>query len=246
MGRHATVAGRMASSSAARARKFAKLTREIMVAARTGSDPNSNSRLRLAVDRARDSNMPKDNIERAIKKGAGELGGAAYEEIMYEGYGPNGSAILVECLTDNRNRTNPEVRRIFQKNGGNMGEMGSVAWMFKRKGIIDVKLEGTTEDKLMEAALEAGAEDVQCEEGIGSVTTEMNDFSLVRNALAEAAFKFERAELAMIPDTQVNLEGESAAMALQLVEKLEEHDDVQTVYYNFSLSEEEMAKLNLG
>ena len=239
MGRHATVAGRQASSAAAKARKFGKLTREIMVAARTGSDPNSNARLRLAVDRAKDNSMPKENIERAIKKGAGESGGAAYEEVMYEGYGPGGSAILVECLTDNRNRTNPEVRRIFQKNGGNMGEMGSVGWMFKRKGVLLLSKGTLGEDKVMDVALEAGAEDVATnEDGTFLVTTEVTDFSNVRNALLAAGATFENAELQMIPDTTVELSGENAKTALELVDKLEEQDDVQTVSYNFSVPDD--------
>lgn len=247
MGRHATVAGRQASSAAARGRLFTKLAREIMVSARSGSDPASNSRLRLAVERARDNNMPKDNIERAIKKGAGELGGQAYEEIMYEGYGPAGSAILVECLTDNRNRTNPEVRRAFQKGGGNMGEMGSVAWMFKKKGIIDVNLASakTTEDRIMEIALESGAEDVAVEDGIASITTEVVDFSSVRDALLAAGITFERAGLEMIPDTLATLSGDAAKQALELVEKLEELDDVQKVSHNFDISEAELVKLGL-
>jgi YebC/PmpR family DNA-binding regulatory protein len=238
MGRHATVAGRQASSAAAKARKFAKLTREIMVAARTGTDPGTNSRLRLAVDRAKDNSMPKENIERAVKKGAGEAGGAAYEELMYEGYGPGGSAILVECLTDNRNRTNPEVRRIFQKNGGNMGEMGSVAWMFKRKGVFVVAKSNMSEDKIMDLALEAGAEDVVSnDDGTFTVTTEVNDFSTVRTALLGGGLTFERAELEMIPETEMGLEGENAKQALELVDKLEEHDDVQTVSFNFTVPE---------
>ncbi len=216
-----------------------------MVSARSGSDPSTNSRLRLAIERARDNNMPKDNIERSIKKGAGELGGQSYEEITYEGYGPAGSAILVECLTDNRNRTNPEVRRAFQKGGGNMGEMGSVAWMFKKKGVIDVSLEKATEDKIMEIALEAGAEDVTVEEGIASITTEVADFSSVRDALMAAGITFERAGLEFIPDTLAALSGDNAKQALDLVEKLEELDDVQRVSHNFDIPEAELAKLGL-
>lgn len=243
MGRHATVAGRQASAWAARGKLFTKLARELMIAARDGSDPNSNARLRLAVDRARDNNMPKDNIERAIKKGAGELEGVSFEEITYEGYGPGGSAILVEVLTDNRNRTNPELRRVFQKGGGNMGEMGSVAWMFKKKGVIDIDLTKTSEDKIMEAALEAGADDVVSEEGFATVYTEATSFASVRDALAAAGITFERAGLELIPDTKVELSGENAKSALDLLEKLEDHDDVQNVYHNFDISSEEMAKL---
>ncbi|NBO37846.1 YebC/PmpR family DNA-binding transcriptional regulator [bacterium] len=237
MGRHATVAGRMAASAAARGRVFTKLAREIMVAARTGSDPNFNSKLRLAVDRARDNNMPKDVIERAIKKGAGELEGMTFEEITYEGYGPAGSAILVEVLTDNRNRTNPELRKIFTKNSGNMGEMGSVAWMFKKKGVIDIALGAVSEDKVMELALEAGADDVVVEEGFATVYTEPTGFASVRDALLAGGLHFEKAGLELIPETRVSLSGDNAKNALELVEKLEEQDDVQAVYYNFDVEE---------
>ena len=227
MGRHATVAGRI----------FTKLAREIMVAARTGSDPNFNARLRLAVDRARDNNMPKDVIERAIKKGAGELEGMTFEEITYEGYGPGGSAILVEVLTDNRNRTNPELRKIFTKNNGNMGEMGSVAWMFKKKGVLDIELGAVTEDRVMELALDAGAEDVVVEEGFATVYTGPTEFHSVRDALIAASLKFDKAGLELIPETRVSLKGENAQNALELVEKLEEQDDVQAVYHNFDVEE---------
>ena len=237
MGRHATVAGRMAASAAARGRVFTKLAREIMVAARTGSDPNFNSKLRLAVDRARDNNMPKDVIERAIKKGAGELEGMTFEEITYEGYGPGGSAILVEVLTDNRNRTNPELRKIFTKNSGNMGEMGSVAWMFKKKGVLDIELGAVTEDKVMELALEAGAEDVVVEEGFATVYTDPTEFGSVRDALLAGGLKFDKAGLELIPDNRVSLNGDNAKNALELVEKLEEQDDVQAVYHNFDVEE---------
>jgi YebC/PmpR family DNA-binding regulatory protein len=237
MGRHATVAGRMAASSAARGRIFTKLAREIMVAARTGSDPSFNSKLRLAVDRARDNNMPKDVIERAIKKGAGELEGMTFEEITYEGYGPGGSAILVEVLTDNRNRTNPELRKIFTKHSGNMGEIGSVAWMFKKKGLLDIALGAVTEDKVMELALEAGADDVVVEDGFATVYTEPTAFASVRDALVAGGLQFDKAGLEMVPDTRVSLKGDNAKAALELVEKLEEQDDVQAVYYNFDVEE---------
>lgn len=237
MGRHATVAGRMAASAAARGRVFTKLAREIMVAARTGSDPNFNSKLRLAVDRARDNNMPKDVIERAIKKGAGELEGMTFEEITYEGYGPGGSAILVDVLTDNRNRTNPELRKIFTKNSGNMGEMGSVAWMFKKKGVLDIALASVSEDKVMELALDAGADDVVVEDGFATVYTDPTSFASVRDALVAGGLQFDKAGLEMIPDNRVSLTGDNAKNALELVEKLEEQDDVQAVYHNFDVED---------
>jgi YebC/PmpR family DNA-binding regulatory protein len=246
MGRHATVAGRMASSAAAKGRIFTKLAREIMVSAKTGSDPNFNARLRLAVDKAKDNNMPRENIERAIKKGAGELEGMTFEEVTYEGYGPGGSAILVECLTDNRNRTNPELRRIFQKGGGNMGEMGSVGWMFKRKGIFDLaQSEKFTEDSLMNIALEAGAEDVISEDSLFTVYSAVSDFGSVREALVGAGFTFEKSGLEMVPENKVTLTGDNAKLALELVAKLEEYDDVQAVFHNFDISSEELDKIGM-
>ncbi len=242
MGRHATVAGRQASSAAARGKLFTKLAREIMISAKNGSDPNSNSRLRLAVEKARDNNMPKDNIERAIKKGAGELEGQAYEEITYEGYGPAGSAIMVECLTDNRNRTNSEVRKVFQKGGGNIGEMNCVGWMFKKKGVFDISLADIAEDKLMDTAIEAGAEDVVIENGMATVYTEVSDFGIVREGLTKAGIKFEKVGLELIPENTVSLAGENAKAALELVAKLEDLDDVQHAYHNCDISAEDMEK----
>jgi len=246
MGRHATVAGRQASSAAAKGKLFTKLTREIMVSARSGSDLNSNSRLRLAVEKAREQNMPKDNIERAIKKGAGELEGMTFEEITYEGYGPQGTAILVEVLTDNRNRTNPELRKLFQKGGGNMGEMGSVAWMFKKRGVFDIDGTKYTEDQVMEVALEAGAEDVVSEEGIVTVFTDPTLFSQVKEALNKGDIKFEQASIDMIPENTTVITGETAKQAWELVQKLEDYDDTQKVYYNFEIDKDEFDKLLSG
>ena len=232
MGRHATVAGRMAASAAARGRLFTRLAREIMVSARQGTDPEANSRLRLAVDRARDNNMPKDNIERAIKKGAGELGAAHYEEGAYEGYGPGGSAIVVEVLTDNRNRTIPEIRRLFQKGGGTMGEMGSVSWMFKKMGVFLIKLEGISEEQVMQIALDAGAEDVQVEDGFATVYSEMSLYSAVRNAFIEQKIGFEKSGLEMVPQNTVAVPAENQETLEALLEALEGHDDVQNVFHN--------------
>jgi YebC/PmpR family DNA-binding regulatory protein len=234
MGRHNTVAGRMAASANARGRLFTKLTREIMVAARSGADTNTNSALRIAVNKAKDNSVPKDTIERAIKKGAGELKGTNYEEVTYEGYGPSGSAIMVEVLTDNRNRTHPEIRQIFMKNGGNIGEMGVVAWMFKKRGVFVFDLSKFAEDKIMEIALEAGADDVVTEEGYVTVYSDVSEFSNVREAFVTAEITFEKAGLELIPDNSVTLSEEDEKQALVLVDKLEEHDDVQNVYYNFS------------
>ena len=237
MGRHNTIAGRMASSSAAKGRLFTKLAREIMVSARAGSDINTNAALRVAVNKAKDNSMPKENIERAIKKGAGEMTGMSFEEITYEGYGPNGSAIMIEVLTDNRNRTHPELRRIFQKNGGNMGEMGVVAWMFKKRGVFVIDANKASEDKIMEIALEAGAEDIVTEDNYTTVYTEVVNFAVVREALLSAEIHFEKAGLELIPENLVSLSGENAKTALDLVDKLEEYDDVQNVYHNFDIQD---------
>ncbi|MES2615795.1 MAG: YebC/PmpR family DNA-binding transcriptional regulator [Bdellovibrionota bacterium] len=234
MGRHNTVAGRMAQSANARGRLFTKLTREIMVAARSGSDVGTNSALRLAVNKAKDNSVPKETIERAIKKGAGELKGSNYEEVTYEGYGPAGSAIMVEVLTDNRNRTHPEIRQIFMKNGGNIGEMGVVSWMFKKRGVFVFDLKKFAEDKIMELALECGADDVVSEDGYVTVYTAVTDFSNVREAFVTTQMTFEKAGLELIPDNVVTLTEEDEKQALVLVDKLEDHDDVQNVYYNFN------------
>ncbi|APJ03067.1 YebC/PmpR family DNA-binding transcriptional regulator [Silvanigrella aquatica] len=237
MGRHNTIAGRMASSAAAKARLFTKLAREIMVTARAGSDLNSNSALRAAVAKAKDNSMPKDNIERAIKKGAGEMTGLHFEEVTYEGYGPSGSAIMIEVLTDNRNRTHPELRRIFQKHGGNMGEMGAVGWMFKKRGVFVIDSQKASEDKVMEIGLEAGAEDITTEDNFITVYTEVAHFAEVREALLKSEIPFEKAGLELIPENLVSLSGENAKIALDLVDKLEENDDVQNVYHNFDIQD---------
>lgn len=245
MGRHATVAGRQAASAAARGKLFTKVAREITVAAKTGNsgDPNSNARLRLAIEKAREANMPKENVERAIKKGLGELEGESYEEIVYEGYGPGGTAFLIEVMTDNRNRTNPELRKIFTKGGGNLAEMGAVGWMFKRKGVIDIKSENASEEKIMELALEAGAEDIISEDGLVTVYCDATNFAAVRDAITGAGIAIERGGLEMVPDNKIDLSGDDAKAALDLFEKLEEHDDSQNVFHNFNISQEELAKI---
>jgi YebC/PmpR family DNA-binding regulatory protein len=231
MGRHATVAGRQAASAAARSKVFTKVAREITVAAKLGgSDPNSNSRLRLAIDHARECNMPKDTVERLAKKGAGELEGITYEECAYEGYGPGGIAVYVEVMTDNRNRTNPELRRIFTKNGGNMAQEGAVGWMFKRKGVIEVS--GASEDQIMETALDAGADDVVAEGEIAVIYTDVTAFSAVRDAIEKAKLKIERSGLDFVPDNTVGVSGDDAKTAADLIAALEDQDDVQNVYHN--------------
>ncbi|TYT73442.1 YebC/PmpR family DNA-binding transcriptional regulator [Desulfobotulus mexicanus] len=222
-----------------RGKIFTKLAKEIMVAARIGGgDPTSNPRLRTATIAARSENMPKDNIERAIKKGIGDLDGANYEEITYEGYGPSGAAVIVEVMTDNKNRTVGEVRHAFSKCGGNLGANGCVAWMFDKKGFLVVEKGAVDEDALMEAALEAGAEDVREEEECFEIITEPQDFDAVRDALETAGFAFTMAEVSMIPQTMTSLEGKDAQQMVKLMEMLEDNDDVQKVHTNADIPED--------
>lgn len=238
-----TIKHKKGAADAKRGKIFTKLIKELTVAAKMGgSDPDGNPRLRTAIDKAKSENMPKDNIERAIKKGAGEMDGVNYEETTYEGYGPGGVAILVEVMTDNRNRTVSDVRSIFSKCNGNMGEAGCVSWLFDKKGLI-VYPKDTDFDALFEAALEAGAEDVADEEGQIEVITDPSAFMEVRDALDKGGFKHDSAEVTMIPQTMVKLEGKQAESMLKLMERLEDNDDVQNVYANFDISEEEIEKM---
>ncbi|MGI6457030.1 MAG: YebC/PmpR family DNA-binding transcriptional regulator [bacterium] len=236
-----TIKHKKAKVDAQRGRIFTKLIKEITVAARMGGgDLSANPRLRTAVDAARGANMPKDNIEKAIKKGTGELPGVTYEETSYEGYGPGGVAVFVEIMTDNKNRTTPEIRHLFSKYGGNLGESGCVSWMFERRGQIIIEDENMTEDQIMEAAIEAGAMDVEYSDGVAEVITTMEDLEAVRSALEEKGFRIESANLTRIPQNTVALEGKSAQSMLKLMEVLEDHDDVQNVYANFDIPEEIM------
>ncbi len=214
-----------------------------MAARLGGGDPESNPRLRLAVDKAQGSNMPKDNIDRAIKRGTGELEGVSYEEITYEGYGPGGVAVLVECMTDNKNRTVSEIRHAFSKGGGNLGEDGSAAYLFQKTGMLIFDASAVEEDALLEAAMEAGAEDIQTEDGQHVVYTDPQDFEAVRQALTGAGFEPEVAEVTMKPDTTVRVEGQQAEKVLRLLEALEDHDDVQNVYANFDIPDEVMEQV---
>ncbi|AFI82875.1 YebC/PmpR family DNA-binding transcriptional regulator [Methylophaga nitratireducenticrescens] len=240
----ANIQHRKGAQDAKRGKLFTRLIREITVAARMGgSDPATNPRLRAAIDKALGSNMTKDVIERASKRGAGELEGAAYEEIRYEGYGPNGIAIMVDCMTDNRNRTVAEVRHVFSKRGGNMGTDGSVAYLFNQKGIISFGND-VTEDDVMEIALEAGAEDIVTNaDGSVDVFTSPEDYSAVKDALDTAGLEAQSAEVTMHPDTTVSLELEDAQKAIAMIEAFEELDDVQQVYSNADFSDEVMAQL---
>jgi len=238
-----TIKHKKGAADAKRGKIFTKLIKEISIAAKLGGgDPAANPRLRTAIDKAKGENMPKDNIERAIKKGTGGMEGVVYEEIMYEGYGPGGVAVLVEVMTDNRNRTVAELRSIFTKANGNMGETGCVAWMFDKKGLINYD-KSVDFDALFEAALEAGAEDVvEDDDGQIEVITEPAAFIEVREALEAKGFKHQNAEITMIPQTQIVLEGKQAESMLKMMDKLEDCDDVQNVYANFDISDDEMEK----
>jgi len=241
-----TIKRKKGALDAKRGKIFTKLIKEIMVAARMGGgDIDGNPRLRSAVIAAKAENMPKDNIERAIKKGSGELGGAVYDEILYEGYGPGGVAVLVETMTDNKNRTVADVRHFFAKNNGNLGENGCVGWMFDKRGVISVDAAGMDEEKLMELALEAGAEDVVNEDGSFQIYTTPEDFNAVVEQLEKSKVKMSEASILMVPKNTIEVtEEKTAANLLKLLESLEDHDDVQKVHANFDISEELMEKLS--
>ena len=232
-----------AANDAKRGKLFTSLIREITVAARSGGgDPSFNPRLRLAIDNAKAANMPLDNIERAIKRGTGELEGVDYEEITYEGYGPGGVALYIETLTDNGNRTVSEIRYILSRNGGSLGTTGSVAWQFERKGQIYVSADQYDEESLMMAALEAGAEDMEREDDTYVISTDPASFHEVQDALREQGITFEQAELAMVPKTMVEVKGEEAVRLVKLLDALDDADDVQKVYSNADIDEEALAQ----
>ncbi|MFH1704242.1 MAG: YebC/PmpR family DNA-binding transcriptional regulator [Nitrospirota bacterium] len=231
---------------AKRGKIFSKIAKEITVAARLGGgDPDGNPRLRTVLENAREVNMPGENIKRAIMKGTGELPGVSYEESIYEGYGPGGTAILLEVLTDNKNRTVPEIRHIMTKNGGNLGEAGCVAWMFEKKGYILVEKTKNDEDSLMSAALEAGAEDMKNDPGEDSyeIITAPEDVNKVKAALEAGGIPVSLAEITMLPKSYVALDGKSAEQIIRLVDALEDHEDIQNVYTNFDIPDEVMAKV---
>ncbi len=244
----ANIKHRKAKVDAHKGNLFSKLGRELMVAARQGgANPETNFRLKVAIQKAREANMPMDNISRAIQRGAGGLEGAAYEELVYEGYCPGGAAVMLELLTDNRNRTAAEIRHLFSRYGGNLGETGCVSWMFRRKGLLmidraDLHME---EDDLLLLALESGAEDVRTEGGTLEVLSAPEDLEKVKQSLEEAGVKLASAEITMLPQGTVKLEGEVAARMLKLMDALQDHDDVQEVYSNFDIPEGEMEKYSL-
>lgn len=235
-----TIKHKKGAADAKRGKIFTKIIKEIMVAARMGgADPNGNPRLKTAVLAAKAENMPKENIDRAIKKGAGELDGVMYEEFNYEGYGPGGVAVLVEIMTDNRNRAASEVRHIFSRNGGNLGEAGCVAWMFSKKGSIVFNKEKASEDTVMEVALEAGADDVLDQEDQIEVITSLESFGPVKTAFDEKGMVYDLSEITMVPQTTVRIEEEKVAgQLLRLMDALEDSDDVQHVYANFDIPDE--------
>ena len=237
-----TIKHKKGALDAKRGKIFTKLIKEITVAARTGGsgDVDSNARLRKVVNDAKGQNMPNDTIDRAIKRGTGELEGVSYDEVMYEGYGPNGVAVMVEGLTDNRNRTVAEIRHIFSKNGGNMGESGSVAWMFDKKGYIVVDKAAKSEDELFEIAIEAGADDMQDEGDVFEIYTAPDAFDTVLEAIRAAGIEPQAAEISQIPQNYIKLEGGAAKTMLKLYDALDDNDDVQKVYANFDIDESEM------
>jgi YebC/PmpR family DNA-binding regulatory protein len=229
----ATIKRKKAAVDAKRGKIFTKLIKELTIAAREGGgDPAGNPRLRLAIDNAKAQNMPADNIDRAIKKATGELEGVSYTELTYEGYAPGGAALIVEVVTDNKNRTVAEIRHLFSRNGGTMAEAGAVAWMFDRKGIITINREGKSEDEMMETVLEAGADDLQTEDDFFIVQTTLEDFEPVRKALANAKLAIENASLQRVAKNLVAVGGDEAQKLVKLLDALEDHDDVQNVFNN--------------
>lgn len=236
-----TIKRKKGKADAQRGRVFTRLIKEIIVAARNGGgDPSVNPRLRTAINGAKTANMPSSNIEKAIKKGTGELPGMTIEEFTYEGYGPGGVAVMVQIATDNKNRITAEVRHMFSKYGGNLGESGCVGWLFEKKGLIACNTDKYSEDQLMEVAIEAGGEDVKSEDGMCDILTDPADFDAVKEVLDQKGIEYEMAEVTMIPQNTIKLEGKQAQTMLKLMEALEDNDDVQNVYANFDISEEDM------
>jgi len=234
----ATIKHKKGAADAKRGRLFTKLIKEITMSARLGGgDPNGNPRLRKAIDDAKAVNMPADNIKRAVQRGTGELPGVSYEEITFEGYGPGGAAVLIEAMTDNKNRTLPEIRTIFSKNGGNLGESGSVRFLFQKKGLITIDKDKATEDQVMEAAIEAGAEDARLAGDVHEVVCAPEVFPEVKAKLESRGLSLAVAEISMLPTTEVKLDSRKAEQMMRLMEALEDHDDVQHVWANFDFEE---------
>jgi YebC/PmpR family DNA-binding regulatory protein len=239
----ATIKHKKAALDAKRGKTFTRLIKEIQIAARSGGDPDGNPRLRTAITAAKNVSMPADNIKKAIMRGTGELEGGQIDEVMFEGYGPGGAAGIVSVATDNRNRTVSEIRHMFSKNGGNLGEQGSVAWMFDRKSHIVIEKENANEDQLMTLVLEAGAEDLKDSGDSWEVISDPSSHEAVLDAIQKAKIETVSAEVAMVPRNLMKLEGKTAQGMLKLSEALEEHEDVQNVYSNFDVNEEEVEAL---
>jgi YebC/PmpR family DNA-binding regulatory protein len=235
-----------AALDAKRGKAWSKIARMIIVAAKQGGgDPAANLTLRYAIDKAKAANMPKDTIEKAIKKGTGELEGMSFEEVLYEGYGPSGVAIMVEALTDNRNRTGPEIKRLFEKHGGSLGTSGCVNWMFTKKGLITVNAANTDEEQLMEIALSAGADDMQAGGDVFEITCEPGAYEELKKALQEKEIPIEVAEISMVPRSTIDISDEhTAKRIISLMEAFEDHDDVQNTYANFDIPEEIIAQIS--
>ena len=239
----ATIKHKKAALDAKRGKSFTRIIKEIMIAARSGGDPDGNPRLRTAILAAKAVSMPSDNIKKAVMRGTGELEGGQIEEVMFEGYGPGGAAVLVNVATDNRNRTVSEIRHAFSKNGGNMGEQGSVAWMFERKSQMFVPSDKTTEDQLMGIVLDAGADDIRDDGDRWEILSPPEAHEAVQKALEANGLPVEEPSIAMVPKNLIKLEGKNASAMLRLSEVLEEHDDVQSVYSNFDVDEKELEAL---
>lgn len=241
----ANIKHRKGKQDAIRGKMFTRLGKELTIAAReAGGDPNFNPRLRLALDKAKAANMPKDNIDRAIKKGTGELEGVDYVEIRYEGYGPAGVAFIVDVVTDNKNRSASSVRSNFARNGGNLGSDGAVSWMFHKKGVVEFEEGKATEEQLMDTALEAGAEDIKENNGAFTVITDIADFDVVKKAIDDAGLEYESAELTFVPENTVAItDAEVAKQVMELYDALEDNEDVQNLYANFDISDEIMEEI---
>ncbi len=242
----ASIKHKKAAVDAKRGNIFTKLVKEITVAAKIGGgDPNTNARLRTAIDAAKASNMPLDNIKKAIQRGTGELPGVSYEEIVYEGYGPGGIAIILEVTTDNKNRTVSEIRKIFSLHNGNLGETGCVSWMFDTKGLIEIEKASLNEDEVMTQALELGAEDFIANDETFEVYTDPKDLNTIRKSLEDSGYKIVSESIIKLPQTKIKLEGKEAEQMLKLMDKLDSHDDVQNVYANFDIADEIIEKFNI-
>ncbi|MCL5267187.1 MAG: YebC/PmpR family DNA-binding transcriptional regulator [Bacteroidetes bacterium] len=241
----AKIKHKKAGTDAQRGKLFSRIIKEITIAARNGGgDINGNPRLRLAIQNAKSANMPADNIKRAVQRGTGELPGAVYEELTYEGYGPAGVALMVELVTDNKNRTVAEIRHILDRNNGKLAEAGSVAWMFQKKGSIEVPKTAIGEDDLLSIILEAGADDMKTEEDYYDITTSAETFEAVKKAIEDKGVTISNASLQLLPQNTVRVEGKEAEQVLRLMEVLEEHEDVQNVYANFDIDDSVLAQLN--